>query len=347
MDRTGATQQPELQGTAAPSDDLPGTIERWQVLVYVTAILAGGWLGLRSPEAGSLLEGLLWPALGVLLFATFLQIPVGEIGAALRQRRFLGVLLGSNFVLVPLLVWSLSQLLPDDFSVRLAFFLVLLAPCTDWFNTFAHLGRGDGRLSLAATPLLLVVQMLLLPVLLALFLGDDAATGMRAGPFLRAFAAIIVAPLVLAVMIQAGARRWPATGRAVSRCRLAPIPLLACVLFIIAAASVHSVLSSLSELLRVAALFVAYLVIAPLLAVVTARTARLEAAATRTVVFSVGTRNSFVVLPLVLAWPGAGDLAVAVVVLQSLVELGGMMVYVAVVPRMIGRRCTPTPAQQG
>lgn len=335
MDRGFPTPPPGLRGGAL-SSGYPGAIERWQLVAYVAAILAGGWLGLRSPETGSMLERLLWPALGVLLLATFLEVPIAEVGTALRHRRFLGALLGSNFVLVPLLVWSLSHLLPGDPSVRLAFFLVLLVPCTDWFNTFAHLGRGDGRLSLAATPLLLFVQMLLLPALLTLFLGPGGTAGMRAAPFLGAFAGIIVAPLVVAAVLQALARRRSALARAVSRVHAVPIPLLAWVLFVIAAASVHSVVASLAELLRVAVLFGAYLAASPLLAVGTARLARLDDPATRTVVFSVGTRNSFVVLPLVLAWPGAGDLAVAVVVLQSLVELGGMMVYVAVVPRTIG-----------
>lgn len=41
--------------------------------------------------------------------------------------------------------------------------LVLLTPCIDYVVTFSHLGRADARLLLAATPTLLVVQMLLLP----------------------------------------------------------------------------------------------------------------------------------------------------------------------------------------
>jgi arsenite transporter len=107
------------------------------------------------------------------------------------------------------------------------------------------------------------------------------------------------------------------------------------VLLVVAASELPAVVASAPALLRVAALFAAYLVIAPLIALAISRAARLGGKATRTVVFSLGTRNSFVILPLVLAWPGAGELAVAVVVLQSMVELGGMVGYVALVPRWI------------
>jgi ACR3 family arsenite transporter len=44
-------------------------------------------------------------------------------------------------------------------------------------------------------------------------------------------------------------------------------------------------------------------------------------------IFSLGTRNSFVMLPLALSLPGAWSAAVVVIVFQSLVELFGMVPY--------------------
>ena len=52
----------------------------------------------------------------------------------------------------------------------------------------------------------------------------------------------------------------------------------------------------------------------------------------RTVIFSLGTRNSFMVLPLALSIPEAWATAVVVIVVQSLVELFGMMLYLRWVP---------------
>ncbi|MFN7148445.1 MAG: arsenic resistance protein, partial [Microthrixaceae bacterium] len=85
---------------------------------------------------------------------------------------------------------------------------------------------------------------------------------------------------------------------------------------------------------RVSVIYVAFLLAALVLGRGIAAVARLEAPATRTLIFSAGTRNSFVVLPLALALPGAWSAAAVVVVFQSLVELLGIVVYLRVVPRI-------------
>jgi ACR3 family arsenite efflux pump ArsB len=304
-------------------------------VVYALGIAAGATLGLATPSVGARLATALWPLLAALLFATFLQIPLAGGGGAL-DRRFLGALLTGNFVAVPLLVWGLSPLLPDEPSMRLGFFLVMLVPCTDWFTTFTHLGRGDGRLALAATPFLLLLQMALLPTFLWLFLGPAAAAGMRATPFLQAFVGIILLPLALAAWLERRARTQPRLAGWIQTSTWLPIPLLGLVVLVIAASEIHGVLGAAGDLTHVVALFVLYLMLAPVVAVAISRTLGLSARATRTLVFSLGTRNSFVVLPLVLAWPGAGSLAASVVVIQSLVELCGMLAYVALIPRWLG-----------
>ncbi|RCV92139.1 hypothetical protein [Vreelandella rituensis] len=51
--------------------------------------------------------------------------------------------------------------------------LVLLVPCTDRFINFTHLGKGDAGQSIAAAPVLLLVQLLALPIHLCLFLGAE------------------------------------------------------------------------------------------------------------------------------------------------------------------------------
>jgi ACR3 family arsenite efflux pump ArsB len=66
-----------------------------------------------------------------------------------------------------------------------------------------------------------------------------------------------------------------------------------------------------------------------------ARLFGLETGAARAVVFSGGTRNSLVVLPLAFAVPEAGALLPAVMVTQTLVELVAMLVYVRWVPRLV------------
>ncbi|MCA1979567.1 MAG: arsenic resistance protein, partial [Thiobacillus sp.] len=113
----------------------------------------------------------------------------------------------------------------------------------------------------------------------------------------------------------------------------APVPLLAVVVCLIAGAQVGAVIEATALLPVVVPLFVVYLVFAALAAKLLARTLRLPAAQGRTLAFSLGTRNSFVVLPFALALPAGWEVAAVVIVVQSLVELFGMVAYLAWLPR--------------
>ncbi|MDP3977744.1 MAG: hypothetical protein Q8P85_07080 [Pseudomonas sp.] len=118
------------------------TLERRQVWVYLTAISAGLLLGCLLPGLAPT-QAMLWPTLLLLLYATFVQVPLLHLREACADRRFISALLVGNFLLVPLLVWGLLHWLPDDPVLRVGVLLVLLVPCADWFITFTQLGGGD------------------------------------------------------------------------------------------------------------------------------------------------------------------------------------------------------------
>lgn len=91
-----------------------------------------------------------------------------------------------------MLVWILTRFLPaDEPTLLLGVLLVLLTPCIDYVIVFTHLARGNAKLTLAATPLLFVAQVLLLPLYLWLLLPGSASTVVKAEPFLRAFLVLI------------------------------------------------------------------------------------------------------------------------------------------------------------
>ena len=309
------------------------TLETRQVAIYIGAVVVGGLVGALAPGAGAL-EPAINPALALMLFVTFLQVPVAALGQALRNLRFLSVLLGVNFVVVPLLVAVLIQFTPADPLVRLGVLFVLLCPCIDYVVTFAHLGRADARLLLASTPVLLIGQMIALPVYLRLFLGEDAGRFVQAGPFLHAFLWLIVIPLGLAIICQLWAGRQSAGEKVVSALGLLPVPATALVLFIVVAAMLPQLDAAIPAALAVLPVYVAFAVLAPIAGWIVARCARLEAEAGRAVAFSAGTRNSLVVLPLALAVPGAVPILPAVIVAQTLVELIAELVFVRTLSRL-------------
>lgn len=313
-------------------------LEQRQIAIYFAAIAVAALIALALPGATApdALEGLVNPALALMLFVTFLQVPLAELGRAFAQGRFIGALLVTNFIVVPLLVATLLPLAPKETLVRLGVLLVLLAPCIDYVVTFAHLGRADARLLLAATPVLLLAQMALLPLYLRLLLGDAAAAAVQPGPFIDAFTWLIAAPLALAALVQFAAARVGAAARANAALGLLPVPATALVLFIVVASTLPQLGQSRAAALGVLPLYLAFALLAPLAGWLVARLFRLAAPAGRAVAFSGATRNSLVVLPLALAVPGAVPLLPAVIVTQTLVELLAELAYVRVIARFGG-----------
>lgn len=310
-------------------------LERHQVGIYFASVVIGA--AVAWAVAGTeRLEALVNPALALMLFVTFLQVPLRDIGKAFRDVRFLAALLVSNFVVLPFLVFLLLQFAPADPMVRLGMLMVLLTPCIDYVITFSQLGRADARLLLAATPLLLVAQMALLPFYLAAFLGAEASELVSVGPFLHAFVWLIAVPLVLAALVQFWSSRNSVGSRIADVLGLLPVPSTALVLFLVVAAMMPLLGSAVDHALAVLPLYVAFAIIAPVLGWFTARAIRLGVAASRSVAFSSATRNSLVVMPLALAVPGAVPVLLAVIVTQTLVELLSEQVYIRIMP-FVGR----------
>lgn len=318
------------------TSELRDGLEARQVWIYFAAVIVATAIGFVIPGT-AVLESAINPALALMLFVTFLQVPVAALGRALQELRFMGALLAVNFIAVPLLVLGLVQFLPADPLIRLGVLMVLLCPCIDYVVTFAHLGRADARLLLASTPVLLIAQMALLPIYLRLFLGAEAAAYVQPGPFIHAFVWLIAIPFVLAALVQTWAARSKTGERVSSGLGLAPVPATALVLFIVVAAVMPQLGQTLDRTLSVVPVYVAFSVLAPLIGWAVSRLARLTPEAGRAVAFSAGTRNSLVVLPLALVVPGAIPLVPAIIVTQTLIELLAELVYIRGIPGL-GRR---------
>lgn len=318
------------------------TLERHQIWLYLLAISLGLATGHTAPGAAPALEAALWPVLALLLLATFVQVPLLQLGPALRDRRFTMAVLAGNFVAMPLVAWALVEVLalvqPDP-AVRLGVLLVLLVPCTDWFITFTQLGQGDALRATAITPLNLVLQLALLPVYLWL-MGGAATLPAWDWATLAPALLVLLLPLAAAAVQQA----WAIASGPPTRARheaarealaWAPVPLLALALFIVAATQWNAVWQGLGVLPQVVPVFIAYLLAAAALARALASWWALPTEQGRTLAFTLGTRNSFVVLPLALALPTGWEAVAVVIVVQSLVELLAMVLWLKWVPHRL------------
>lgn len=310
------------------------SLERHQVWWYLGAVVAGFGSARAFPHFGEGLELMIWALLVVLLFATFSQLSLRTLPRALADRRFLLAALVGNFVIVPLVVWALVQFLPADDALLLGMLLVLLVPCTDWFITFTALGGGDAVRATAWTPIALVLQLALLPVYLWLFTDTDVGSTLR-------FASIWPAILVVAVplLVALGTQPWFNHSESGRRCRAGlawvPVPVLTIVLALVTISHAGAAQDAGVVLLPVVGVAIAYLAFALAIAWGLGRILGLHTAEGRTLAFGLGTRNSFVVLPVALSLPAGWELVAVVIVTQSLVELFGMVLYLWVVPRYV------------
>jgi len=312
------------------------TLEHHQIPVYFAAVLLAAAFGLLAPSLAHGLGVLVTPAIAVLMYAMFLQIPFLDLRQSLSHKRFLSALLLANFILVPLLVWALTRGLVERPALLVGALLVLLTPCIDYVVVFTHIGKGDSRLMLAATPVLLLLQLLLLPVYLGLMLGAQSGVVVQAGPFIEAFLLLIVLPMGLAVITTFLARRSSGVSAWNDAWAWLPVPAMALVLVVVIGSQITSVVRDTNLLLPVIPVYVAFLLLAPVIGGLTARLFALPAATARAVTFSASTRNSLVVLPLALALPDdVRGVAATAVILQTLVELVGELIYVRLIPRLV------------
>ena len=313
-------------------------LEHHQVALFLAAIALGAVVGWLAPGTAPALSLAITPVLGLLLFATFLSVPLVDVGRSFRDLRFVGTVLTVNFVVVPVVVFGLSRFVAADRALLLGVLLVLLTPCVDYVIVFTGLAGGARDKLLAATPLLMLLQIVLLPVFLLLFAGPAAVALIEVGPFVEAFLLLIVLPLAAAAAVQFGRRRRrPASSaRAVETVMQAlMVPLMMVTLAVVVGSQIAAVGAEASALVAVIPLYIAFLAIMVGVGLVAARLGRLDVPASRALIFSGATRNSLVVLPLALALPATLQLASLAVVTQTLVELVGMVILVRLVPRLV------------
>lgn len=312
------------------------TLEQNQIPIYFASVLLAAVVGLLAPSMAQGLGTLVTPAIAVLMYAMFLQIPFLDLRQGLGNKRFMVALLLANFILIPLLVWTLTRGLVEHPAILIGALLVLLTPCIDYVVVFTHIGKGDSRLMLAATPVLLLLQLLLLPVYLGVMLDAQSQVVVAVGPFVEAFLLLIVVPMILAVLTTSLSRRSTVISAWNDAWAWLPVPAMALVLMVVIGSQITAVVRDIGLLAPVIPVYIGFLLLAPVMGALAARLFKLPSITARAVTFSASTRNSLVVLPLALALPeDIRGLAAAAVIMQTLVELVGELLYIRLIPLLI------------
>lgn len=148
-------------------------INKFQSFTILVMALLGILLGqIDSIQAYS--EYLIMPALTIMLFLVFIQVPLSEIRSSFKNIKFTSTALIINFVWTPIIVFILSRLFLNDHpELLIGFIMLMVTPCTDWYLIFTGIAKGNVALGSSILPLNIILQLLLLPVYILLIGGTS------------------------------------------------------------------------------------------------------------------------------------------------------------------------------
>jgi len=108
----------------------------------------------------------------LMMYPAMTNVRLGEVGAAFRSPRQLGVVVVLNYLVAPFVMFALATILVGDPELRTGLILYGLAPCIAMVIIFTYLAKGNTPMALVFVALNSVIQMLLIPVYARLLIGD-------------------------------------------------------------------------------------------------------------------------------------------------------------------------------
>jgi ACR3 family arsenite efflux pump ArsB len=301
----------------------------------LVGVLVGGGLGVLVPFAHPGLVALQWVLLAGMVFLVVLSLPLLSVGRALAKPRVLVALFALNLVVVPVVAFVLSRVVWQVPALQVGLLLVLLAPGVALSLTTAVQAGGNVESVLAATPLLLAGQLVVVP-LYAVWLSGGVLSTSHLPPTFSVIALVIVVPSVLAFLVQVWAKADPRVAGARVVANSATIPLIAGAVAIVLWNRVPENLEQLDQLYRLVPLFFSFLVLLAPLGLLAGILASLSAAEKRALMIVGAGRGGIIMLPIALALePSIWGLVPLVVVSQLAMEVVGMMVYRSIVPEIV------------
>jgi ACR3 family arsenite transporter len=173
--------------------------EKLQSVFVIIAILIGLILGqIKWVEENAV--SLIVPSLMVMLYGVFLNIPLNRLGQAFQNYKMTGLILGMNFIWTPVFVWGLGAIfLRDSPDLWVGLIMLMVTPCTDWYLIFTGIAKGNVALATAFLPWNMILQVVLLPVYLLVFVGK--LVQIDTAIFLESIALVLVVPMLLIAFI--------------------------------------------------------------------------------------------------------------------------------------------------
>lgn len=148
-------------------------INKFQSFVILGMVLIGIMIGQISfIQVYS--EYIIMPALMIMLFLVFIQIPIKDIAKSFKNKKFTLSAIFINFIWTPILIAILGKIfLGNNPELLIGFIMLMVTPCTDWYLIFTGIAKGNVALGTSILPLNLILQLLLLPLYVFLIGGTS------------------------------------------------------------------------------------------------------------------------------------------------------------------------------
>ncbi|MGX4599745.1 arsenic resistance protein [Faecalimicrobium sp. JNUCC 81] len=146
-------------------------------------------------------EYLIMPALMIMLFLVFIQIPLKEVGKSFKNVKFTIASVVMNFIWTPIIVFILGRLfLNNQPETLIGFVMLMVTPCTDWYLIFTGISKGNVALGSSVLPLNLVLQLVLLP--LYIFIIGGTSVSINIVSLAKGVIYSLLVPLTLAIIFR-------------------------------------------------------------------------------------------------------------------------------------------------
>lgn len=149
------------------------SINKLQSFIIFFMVLLGILLG-QVPIIQTYSQYLIMPALTIMLFLVFIQIPLKEIGNSFKNIKFTSASILINFIWTPIIIFILGRIfLNTNQDLLIGFIMLMVTPCTDWYLIFTGIAKGNVALSSSILPLNLILQLIMLPIYILLIGGTN------------------------------------------------------------------------------------------------------------------------------------------------------------------------------
>lgn len=179
-------------------DGFLNLIGKLQPVIIIGSALIGIILGSLT-SFGSISSDLIEIFLMLLLYILFLSVDLKQIKSSLTNIRYTSVAGLINFIITPITGYILGKIFfVNSVDIRIGLLMLLITPCTDWYLVFTGLSRGNVELNMSILPLNLVLQIVLMPVYLFIFMGSEVIMDVRT--VVGSIVLVLLIPFVLSVI---------------------------------------------------------------------------------------------------------------------------------------------------